>query len=284
MDALTKGQVVNGTYRIEGVLTRGPRADVYAVTHLRFDEVSLVLKVANPECRADFEADTSALGILTSSSLAHMVDRGTLPDGRPYRAVMRLKGPTLVEALAKLSLGEDRITEICFGLAALALEARKNGIGPLDFSLPNLMFADGPGSLLCLIRVLRPDAKEANPAADDDALVELRRAMERGHESVMTWKPPTSNAELRAAAHTPPISEPGEKIGSWRIVTTISDTLSATVHQVVDPNGVNAVLKVAGPIADREAFTTNGALMKKLVNSRVVRVLDTGEHAGAPFT
>lgn len=285
MEALVQGQIINGTYRVDGVITRGPRADVYAVTHTRFSEVPLVLKVSDPDCRADFEADTAALGILTSPCVAHMVDRGSLPDGRPYRVVMKLKGPTLVEALANLTFLDARITDLCLSLSALAIEAHKNGIGPLDLTLSNLMFADGPQSDLCLIRVIKAYSTAPDNAADEAALVELRRSFERGSESVVKsgWKPPASNAEMRVAAHTPPISEPGAKIGTWRVVKTISDGLAATVHQVTDANGVNAVLKIAGPIADRETFIANGALMKKLVNPLVVRVLETGEHEGAPF-
>ena len=88
---------------------------------------------------------------------------------------------------------------------------------------------------------------------------------------------------MRVAAHTPPMSEPGTKIGTWRVVKTLSDTLAATVHEVLDADGIHGVLKIAGPIADRATFEANGALMKKLVNPRVVRVVDSGTHDGAPF-
>src|SRR5262245_24007394 len=108
MDPFRVGQLIAGTYRIEEILSLGPRAHVYAVSHERFVDVPLVLKTVPLACTHDFARDTAALGSLTTPSLARMCDGGTLPDGRPFRVVTRLKGPMLDAALSTALFGDAR--------------------------------------------------------------------------------------------------------------------------------------------------------------------------------
>ena len=282
---LGEGDVVDGTYRVESMLSESERARVFVVTHVRFPEVPLVLKVATLAQTLDFERDTTALASLTGTSVARMFDRGKLPDGRLYRVVQRLAGPTLREALATSTFPPERAMKLVVALSRAVHEAHVNGIAPCDVSVDNLMFADGRNGPLCMMRVLAPN--DRTPDSDQRALSVLRGALERANHGA--WRPPSSLAELRAAIamtggpRSPDDSEPGAQIQRWEVVRRISETLRAIVYEVKNPNGMRAVLKVAGPEADREHFKMHAQLLAKLQTRHVMRVLDLGSHESTPY-
>src|SRR6476646_10672365 len=111
MDRLPPGHFVDAAYRVDSVLAESDRALVYVVSHVRFPEVPLVMKVASLARAADFERDTAALANLSSPNVVRLRDHYQLPDGRPYRVVERLGGPTLREALMTAVFNEDRTME-----------------------------------------------------------------------------------------------------------------------------------------------------------------------------
>jgi serine/threonine protein kinase len=269
VDRLPVGSLVDATYRIDSLLSETERAHVYRVRHTRFSDMPLVLKVVPLERSADFERDSQALASLTSPAFAAIVDRGALPDGRPFRIVRCFEGPSLAEAMAKAAFDDDRASELMVGLAAAVFEAQQNGVGPLDLSIDNLMFERGTGSQLGLIRALRPNAKEPDPELDNAALMELRRRLEKGPKN---WAPPT-----------PPSSQPGTKIGGWRVIKSISESLAATVYDVVDDNQRVGVLKIAGPIADRESFERDLQILTMVKSPHLVKVMHFGTHEGSPY-
>jgi hypothetical protein len=296
MERLRPGHEVDGTYRVDAVLSETDRAHVYVVTHLRFPEVPLVLKVASLARSPDFEQDTTALASLTTPCVARVCDRGRLPDGRLYRVTQRLAGPTLREALDEDPFPDDRAMELLIALAAAAHEAQANALGPCDLSVDNLMFAEGREGRLCLLRALVPNARGPSLEADQAALSTLRHRLERGNTQVgahepaaAAWKPPSSLDELRVAMaraggpRTPMSSSPGASIGSWKIVRRLSETLRATVYDVSGRNGQASVLKVAGPDGDPAAFTKHADLLARVQSRHVVRVVDFGTHEETPY-
>ena len=299
MDRLAVGDVIEEVYRVDAVLSETPRAHVYGVTHTRFPDVKLALKVAAPKLALDFDRDTSALGSLGGPCFVRVVDRGQLPDGRMYRVMERLGGPSLRAALATGPFAEQRAMDILVALAAAVHEAHTAGIGPCDLSLDNLMFADGKESTLCLVRAIVPFASGPSEAADRKALSALRFALLKedltatrlgAHEPhAAAWKPPSSIEEIRAAiAHqsgryTPATSTPGSRIGRWEVIRRLSETLHATVYDVVGPNKQQGVLKIAGPETDHAAFTKQADLLARIQSRNVVRVVDFGTHDNTPF-
>jgi serine/threonine protein kinase len=296
MNRFENGHVIEGSYRVESVLSETERASVYVVTHVRFPEVPLVLKVAAVSRSLDFERDTAALSTLTTPCVARIRDRGKLPDGRPYRVMQRLVGPTLREALETANFTDARAMEILVALAAAVHEAHANGLGPCDLSLDNLMFADGRAGKLCMIRALVPNATTPSVDADQAALSALRGILEGastqvgGHEPRESkWKPPSSVEEIRDAMartggpRTPPKSAPGTHIERWEVLRPISETLQATVYEVKSRGGEPGILKVAGSECDHGAFTRHADLLARVQSRNVVRVLDFGKHDGTPY-
>jgi hypothetical protein len=295
MNLLPTGHVIDGTYRIESALSATDRASVYIVSHARFPDVPLVLKIPAPTRTVDFERDTVTLSSVTSPCVARLCDRGTLPDGQPYRVALRLAGPTLREALQTGSFPDERMLELLVDLAATAHEAQECGLGPLDLSVDNLMF-DGRGGRLCLLRALAPVASmpslEANQAALRSlrSVFEDRRTQPGAHEpGAAEWRPPSSIEEIRAAMgrtgkpRTPMLSSPGANIGGWEVARRVSETLHATVYEVKKASGQVGVLKIAGPETDPNAFIKHADLLARVQSRHVVRVVDYGKHEDTPF-
>lgn len=275
MDRLPVGSLVDSTYRIELLISESERAHVYKVKHTRFTGMPLVLKVVPLDRAADFERDTQALASLTSPAFAAIVDRGVLPDGRPFRIARCFEGPSLAEAMQSAAFDDDRSSELMVGLAAAVFEAQQNGVGPLDLSVDNLMFERGTGSQLGLIRAIRPNSKHPDPEVDQAALIDLRRLLEKGRVAALSkgnWAPPT-----------PPSSEPGTKIGDWRVTKSISESLAATLYDVIGPNNEVGVLKIAGPIADKERFEKELQVLTMVKSPYLVTVLQFGTHEGSPY-
>lgn len=286
--------MIDATYRVQSLISESDRAHVYVVSHVRFPEMPLVLKVSALERQADFDRNTAALATVTSPCVTRVVDRGRLPDGRPYRVVERLAGPTLRQALMTGSFTPSRAKEILVALAAAAHEAQANNLGPCDLSVDNLMFADGRAGKLSMMRVLVDDAKGPDLLADQLSLAALREELERGQSSasIITnpWKPPSNLAELRAALtemgapHTPESARPGAQIQHWQVIAKISETLRATVYEVRgSASGELGILKVAGPEADFSFFQRHADLLSRASSRHVVKILDMGAYEGTPF-
>lgn len=283
---LRDGDVIEGNYRIGESLSVTGRAEIYAVTHVRFEGLRLVMKVAAHDRAHDFERDTDALANLTSWSVAHVHDRGKLRDGRPFRVVERLAGPTLREALARARFDEERALALAVQLATLTHEAQAAGVGPCDLSIDNLVFRDGRDGRLCLLRAIVERGTAADPAADRVALGELRRQLGGGAE----WRAPSSLAELRVAVagKTTPIfdTSPGERVHRWRLGALLSESLRATVYEATPstgPEGRRCVLKLAGPERDHGDFVRHARVLADVQSKHVVRVHDMGLHEGVPF-
>ena len=280
---LRDGDVVEGNYRIGERLSASDRAEIYAVSHLRFEGVRLVMKVAARDRAHDFDRDTNALASLASWSIAHVHDRGKLRDGRLFRVVERLAGPTLREALAEARFDDERALAIAVQLATLTHEAQAAGVGPCDLSIDNLVFRDGRDGRLCLLRAIVDQGVSADAAAD-------RAALRRQLGGRTDWRPPSSLAELRVAVagKTTPIldTSPGERVQRWKLGALLSESLRATVYEATPsagPEGRRCVLKLAGPERDHADFVRHARVLADVQSKHVVRVHDVGLHEGVPF-
>ena len=291
---LRDGDVVEGNYRVGVRLSATDRAEVYAVSHVRFEGVRLAMKVAANDRAHDFDRDTNALASLTSPCIAHVYDRGKLADGRLFRVVEQLDGPPLREALGTGTFDDARTMTLVVALAALLHEAAASGIGPCDLGVDNLMFANGRDGRLCLLRAIIPQGVGVDVEADRAALAALRVRLQRGTTS--DWRPPSSMAELRAAVarsgKTTPQHDtsPGERVQRWRVGTLVSETLRASVHEAV-PHAqtisgkvtARCVLKLAGPESDHAEFVRHARMLAQVTSKHVVRVHDVGTHQDVPY-
>ncbi|HEY0190935.1 MAG TPA: protein kinase [Kofleriaceae bacterium] len=142
--ALRRGAILLGKYRVDEVLGQGGMGVVLKVTHLQLGEV-LAIKILLPhgaaqsETHARFMREAQSVARLRGEHVARMVDVGVLPDGSPYMLMEYLHGTDLAAELrrrAKLQVGEavDYALQACAALA----EAHANGIVHRDIKPGNL--------------------------------------------------------------------------------------------------------------------------------------------------
>ncbi len=125
---LQLGDVVNGTYRVEGLLGGGGMADVYAVAHMRIPR-KFALKVMHLETRTSwaflsrFDRECEILASLKHPHIVDIIDRNQLPDGNPYLVMEMLEGEDLAKRLEqKGALSIPAALRICRQIGA-ALDA-----------------------------------------------------------------------------------------------------------------------------------------------------------------
>jgi serine/threonine-protein kinase len=155
-DAIRKGEVVGGKYRIEGVLGVGAMGIVYDAHHLQLDErVALkVLRselVAYPEAIKRFSREARAAAKIKNEHVTRVFDVGELEDGTPYIVMESLEGEDLARWLA--ARGPLRLQEaIAFVLQACEAlaEAHALGIVHRDLKPSNLFCSRRPDGALSI--------------------------------------------------------------------------------------------------------------------------------------
>ena len=155
-EAIRKGEVIGGKYRIEGVLGVGAMGIVYAAHHLQLDErVALkVLRselVAYPDAVKRFSREAQAAAKIKNEHVTRVFDVGELADGTPYIVMESLEGEDLARWLAArgaLRL-EEAIAFILQACEALA-EAHALGIVHRDLKPSNLFCARRPDGALSI--------------------------------------------------------------------------------------------------------------------------------------
>src|SRR5208283_5179944 len=98
------GEIVDGKYRIDGILGAGGMGVVVSATQLALDE-PVALKFMTAEGKADetararFLREAKAARKLTSAHIARVFDVGQLRSGEPYIVMEFLKGDDLAKHL-----------------------------------------------------------------------------------------------------------------------------------------------------------------------------------------
>src|SRR5690242_14369407 len=104
-DALHRGEVISGKYRIEGILGEGAMGIVYAAHHLQLDE-RVALKVlrhelaAYPDAVKRFTREARAAAKIKNEHVTRVFDIGELDDGTPYIVMESLEGEDLARWVA----------------------------------------------------------------------------------------------------------------------------------------------------------------------------------------
>jgi serine/threonine-protein kinase len=108
------GDVVDGKYRVDGLVGAGGMGVVVAATHLQIGR-AVALKFLHPQaCESDdavvrFVREARSIAQIESEHVARLLDVGTLPSGEPYMVMELLKGSDLADLLRQrgpLPLGE----------------------------------------------------------------------------------------------------------------------------------------------------------------------------------
>jgi serine/threonine-protein kinase len=174
-DAIRKGEVISGKYRIDGILGAGAMGIVYAAHHLLLDE-TVALKVlrhelvAYPDSIKRFTREARAAAKIKNEHVTRVFDIGELADGAPYIVMESLEGEDLARWLATrgaLHL-EEAILFVLQACEALA-EAHVLGIVHRDLKPSNLFCSrrpDGALSIKVLDFGISKVAELATPTSD----------------------------------------------------------------------------------------------------------------------
>jgi len=141
------GVVLDGKYRIEGVLKRGGMGVVVEAWHLRLEQrvaikVLLPSRVNSEEARLRFEREAQAAYRLKSEHAVTVHDVGMLPSGAPYMVMELLEGEDLRDLICNrgpLPVQEavDYVLQACEAVA----EAHANEIVHRDLKPENLFMS-----------------------------------------------------------------------------------------------------------------------------------------------
>jgi eukaryotic-like serine/threonine-protein kinase len=147
LTGMEQGSLLDGKYRIEGVLGVGGMGVVLAATHLDLER-PVAIKVLRAELASEERIVTRLLregraaASIKNQHVAQVIDVGRLPQGAPYVVMERLEGRGFDRVLVEqgaLSLSEaaDVIVETCAALA----EVHAAGIVHRDLKPANLFQA-----------------------------------------------------------------------------------------------------------------------------------------------
>src|SRR5262245_35177375 len=123
--SLEVGEIINGTYRIDGVLGRGGMGVVVAACHLgRGERVAIKFLSArndDPKAVERFLREGQAAVKLRSDRVARMFEVGTREDGSPFLVMEYLEGQDVAAFLQKngpvdIELACTIILEVCEAL------------------------------------------------------------------------------------------------------------------------------------------------------------------------
>jgi eukaryotic-like serine/threonine-protein kinase len=154
------GQVVDGKYKVDGVLGAGGMGIVVSAMHLTLEEPVALKFMTLGEGRGDtttrarFLREAKAARKLTSAHVARVFDVGQLPTGEPFIVMELLRGTDLAKHLknqGRLSPAETvhHMLEVCDAIR----EAHALGIIHRDLKPQNMFLAERPGGQ-SLIKVL----------------------------------------------------------------------------------------------------------------------------------
>jgi serine/threonine-protein kinase len=185
------GQVIEGRYRVLGVLGEGGMGVVYEGEHLQLGRrvaiKALVRRLADdPVAIARLRNEARLASALGHPNIVEVYDMGTLPDGAPYLVMERLEGETLAQRLRRertLPIA-DAIEIVQQILSALAA-THARGVLHRDLKPENVFLSRRPG-LAPLARVLDFGiSKQMDPVGDEGGHTLTRTGFVMGTPSYM---------------------------------------------------------------------------------------------------
>lgn len=145
------GYLIDGRYRVEGLLGEGGMGWIWAAVHVRLNRPVVIKTLRSYAARSEisvkrFLREARAAAELEHPGVVRVFDVGRLErDGTPYLVMERLVGDDLDEALGRR--GRLSLREVCDWLepAAAALDAaHARGIVHRDVKPANIFRAQGP--------------------------------------------------------------------------------------------------------------------------------------------
>ena len=145
------GSVLDGSYRIEGLLGEGGMGAVYAATHLRLEKVVAVKVMAreltaNSEALARFRREALVTSGLGHPHIVQVFDCSTTPTGEPFLVMEFLDGEDLDRRLRRVGrLPAADVVRIVRQVASALMATHNKGIIHRDLKPANVYLLEIAG-------------------------------------------------------------------------------------------------------------------------------------------
>ncbi|MBZ0184906.1 MAG: protein kinase, partial [Candidatus Obscuribacterales bacterium] len=147
---LSRGDVLDGRYRIVRIIGTGGMGTVYEAEHVVLLN-RVALKIMRPEFLSDrmvtarFEQEARACAALTHANLVSVQDCGATDNGEPYLVMEFLQGHNLIEIInVEKRLDLDRFFGIFLPVVKGLSYAHQNGVIHRDLKPGNIIIIEGP--------------------------------------------------------------------------------------------------------------------------------------------
>jgi serine/threonine-protein kinase len=139
------GSVIDGKYRVDGVLGEGGMGLVLAATHLRMNQ-AVAIKIATRagSIAARLVREAQFVAQLQSQHIVRVLDVSLLPDGRPFLVLERLEGRSLAALVEAGPMEPARAVALVLQAIEGVAEAHGVGLVHRDLKPSNLFVATQP--------------------------------------------------------------------------------------------------------------------------------------------
>jgi serine/threonine protein kinase len=148
------GTIIDGRYLIEKKLEDGGMGQVYLARDLRLDRRPVVIKILSEESRQDsyarerFKKEAEALSRIHHAGVVEVLDKGEMPDGRPYIVMQYVEGETLRSQIPSEGMNLERAASILKQIGAALEHVHDKDIFHRDLKPENIMLKRGTDSVV----------------------------------------------------------------------------------------------------------------------------------------
>ncbi len=141
--------VIGERYLVEKKLGHGGMGEVYFSRDLKLDRRPVVVKVLSNELRDDrnaqerFKKEGEALSRIHHAGVVEVLDKGEVPDGRPYIAMQYVEGETLRSRIPPEGMNLERAASILRQIGVALEHVHDKGIFHRDLKPENIMLKGG---------------------------------------------------------------------------------------------------------------------------------------------
>lgn len=143
------GTTIEERYLIEKKLGHGGMGQVYLARDLKLDRRAVVIKILSEELRQDsyarerFKKEAEALSRIHHAGVVEVLDKGEMPDGRPYIVMQYVEGETLRSQIPSEGMSLERAASILKQIGAALEDVHDKGIFHRDLKPENILLKRG---------------------------------------------------------------------------------------------------------------------------------------------